>query len=252
MIRVPGQKLNAPVTFPAVLSKSRDYNAIELLLQTLFNYFYVLSEESRNIHNPRRCNVNLLPLLAQYYRYEYTDVQSVAMEREIMASVPELHHNKGTVIGVDNALALSKIDKENEVSIPWFYTKETNTITVIALDNIKTYKMLELLNLVIPLGTKVVLKPGFFVKSSEEVRMHSWTEINVGALSPDKQYYIQPNNFWHTTWDQDKQLYHTYVDTQWALGDPTNTDPQGLGKNGATRVGGTEVASNDFPVSEES
>lgn len=71
MIRVPGHKqLNVPITFPAVLSKSRDYDAIEMLFVTLFNYFYILSKESKNVHNSHRCRADLLPLLAQFYRYE--------------------------------------------------------------------------------------------------------------------------------------------------------------------------------------
>lgn len=252
MIRLPDHKrLNVPVTFPAVMSKSRDYDAIDLLFQSIFNYFYVLSKESKNIHNPKRCRVDLLPLLAEYYRYEYSDVKDINMEREIISTIPELHHNKGTVIGIENALALSRYDKSSGVTIPWFYTKETNTVIVIAFNGLKTYKMLELLKLVIPLGTKVVIKPGFFVKSSEELKMHSWTEINHGPLDFNKQYYVQPNNFWHTTWDSKEQLYHTYVDTQRELGNPNNTDPQNLGKDGATRIGGIEVANNAFTVSDK-
>lgn len=252
MIRLPDKsKLKVPITFPAVMSKSRDYDAIDLLFQNVFNYFYVLSKESKNIHNPKRCRVNLLPLLSEYYRYEYKDVKDIDMEREIIATVPELHHNKGTSVGIDNALALSRYDKTSGITIPWFYTKGTNTVTVISFKGLKTYKMLELLKLVIPLGTKVIIKPGFFVKASEELKMHSWTEINHGLLDPDKQYYVQPNNFWHTTWDPEKELYHTYVDAQRELGNPNNHDPQNLGKDGATRVGGTEIAGNEFIVPDE-
>ena len=81
------------ITFPAVMSKSRDYDAIEVLLQSVFNYFYTESIESKNVHNPYRCDVDLLPLLADFYRYSYTDVMDVDKEREIIASVPNLHHN---------------------------------------------------------------------------------------------------------------------------------------------------------------
>ena len=131
MLRVPGyNKLTVPITFPIPLTKSRDYNAINLLFVTIFNYFYVLAKESKNIHNPKRCNVNLLPLLAQFYRYEYTDVKNVAFEREIIGTVPNLHHWKGTETGVNNALALSKIDKTDGMSIPWFYDPESNIVVV--------------------------------------------------------------------------------------------------------------------------
>lgn len=237
MIRIPGQKLNTPMTFPAVMSKSRDWNAIEVLFVTIFNYFYTLSVESRNVHNPKRCRVELLPMLADYYRYSYTDVKDIELERDIIATVPELHHNKGTVIGINNALALSKIDKSNSLAIPWFYTKETNTITVIIFDGLKTYKILELLALVVPLGTKIIFKPGFSVKASEEIDMHSWTEVNFGPLEPDKQWYVTPNNTWSTVWDPEKQLYHTYVDEQAHLN--------------ASRVGNVEVANNDTKVSDD-
>lgn len=242
MIRMPYQKqLKVPITFPAVMSKSRDYNAIEYLLQTIFNYFYDESVESKNIHNPHRTKVELLPMLADYYRYQYTDVENVELERDIIATVPELHHNKGTVQGIDNALELSKVDKESEIRIPWFYQRETNTITVVLGKGIKVYKIRELLLLVVPLGTKVIIKPGYFIHASEEVQMHSWVEINVGPIDADKQWYVQPNNVWRTSWDPVKQLYHTYVDSQWAGGDPTNHNPHGLGIDGFTRVGGAEV-----------
>lgn len=214
MIRIPGQELNTPMTFPAVLSKSRDYNAIELLFVTLFNYFYTLSVESKNVHNPKRCSAQLLPLLADYFRYEYTNVESIDAEREIIGTVSELHHNKGTATGVNNALALSKVDKTDGVSIPWFYDEETNQVTVIVFDGLKTYKMLELLALVIPLGTKLVLKPGHSIKASEEVQFHSWVEVNFGPLDPTKQWYVTENNKWKTVWDPNDQLYHTYVDEQ--------------------------------------
>ena len=233
MIRIPGyDRLYVPVTFPAVLSKSRDYNAIELLLFTLFNYFYLKSYESRNIHNPKRCDANLLPLLAQFYRYEYTNVKNVDMEREIIATVPELHHNKGTSVGIDNALSLSKINKiDNNVSIPWFYDKENNLIVVIVFDGLETYKMLELLALVVPLGTKISLRPGHSIKASEEVQFHSWVEVNYGSLDPDKQWYVTPNNYWKTEWDPKDQLYHTYVDEQAHLD--------------ASRTGNIEIADNN-------
>lgn len=214
MIRIPGQELHTPLTFPAVLSKSRDYDVIEILLASVFNFFYIQAEESKNCHNPHRCEVDLLPMLADYYRYEYTDVQSVEMERDIIASVPNLHHEKGTATGVNNALMLSKVDKTDSVSIPWFYTPETNTVTVIVFNGLQTYKMYELLKLVIPLGTKVIFKPGVSIKASEEVQLHSWTEINFGYLDPDKQWCVTENNKFMTKWNPEDQLYHTYVDTQ--------------------------------------
>lgn len=214
MLRIPGQKLNTPCTFPAVMSKSRDYNLIEILFQTLANYFYILSYESKNIHNPKRCPTSFLPLLADYYRYQYTDVENIELERQIISAIPELHHNKGTVKGIENALALSKVDKDKYNTIPWFYDKSTNTVTVIITKGMKTYKMYELLKLVLPLGTKLVFQPGFSFKSSEELKMHSWTEVNVGLLDPDKQWYVTKNNTWKTEWDPEEKLYHTYVDEQ--------------------------------------
>lgn len=262
MIKLPGQKLNTPVTFPVVLSRSRDYNAVEVLLQTVFNYFYTLSKESKNIHNPRRCKVELLPLLADYYRYQYTDVKDVSLEREIIATVPELHHNKGTNTGINNALALSKVDKTDQVVIPWFYSKENNTITVIILVGIETYKLMDLLKLVVPLGTRVITIPGKFIKASEEVKMHSWTEVHFGALDPDKQWYVTKNNTWHTVWDETKQLYHTYVDYQRNIGDndmkinvidPATGDVvTGTSENTAgTRVGNIEIAKNGTEITTE-
>ena len=250
MIRVPGQKLHTPVTFPVVLSRSRDYNSIELLFWTIFNYFYVLSVESKNIHNPLRCKAELLPLLADYYRYEYTDVESIKLERQIIGTIPELHHNKGTSVGISNALSLSRRDKKQSVTIPWFYQKETNTVIVIVLDNISTYKMYELLCLVVPLGTKVELKPGKSIKASEEIKMHSWTEVNFGALDPNKQWYVTPNNVWLTEWDPKEKLYHTYVDYQRNIGSDglDVKDAEGnIVKSkdiAGTRVGNTEIAKN--------
>lgn len=246
MIRMPYlKKLNVPVTFPAVLSKSRDWNAIEILLQSVFNYFYTQSVESKNVHNPYRCDVDLLPILADYYRYSYTDVDDVEKEREIIATVPELHHNKGTKVGIDNALALSLIDKNSGITIPWFYDRETNIVTVIIFSGMQTYKMLELLKLVIPLGTRVICKPGFLVRSSEEIKLHSWVRIECGPLDPDKQYYVQPNNFWKVEWDPEKELYHTFVDASAELSNPNNHDPQGIGLDGGARYGNMEVAGNE-------
>lgn len=214
MLRIPGQELHTPLTFPAVLSKSRDYNAFEILLASIFNFFYIEAVESKNCHNPKRCPVQLLPMLADYYRYEYTDVQDVDMERQIIGMIPNLHHEKGLAVGIDNALMLSKIDKTDSISIPWFYTPETNTVTVIVFNGLQTYKMYELLKLVIPLGTKVIFKPGVSIKASEEVQLHSWTEINFGYLDPDKQWCVTENNKFMTKWNPEDQLYHTYVDTQ--------------------------------------
>lgn len=247
MIRMPYQKqLKVPVTFPAVLSKSRDYNCVvEYLCYTIFNYFYTQSVESKNIHNPHRCNVKLLPMLADYYRYSYTDVENIELERDIISTIPELAHNKGSVIGINNALELSKVDKTSEVTIPWFYQKETNLITVILPEDIKTYKMYELLKLVVPIGTKVIFKTGHFVKSSEEIQMHSWTEINVGELNPDKQYYVTKNNVWHTTWDPETQKYSVYIDEQWALSNPNELEKS------AMRIGDSEVAGNKTKIESE-
>lgn len=242
MLRMPYKKqLELPITFPNVLSKSRDYNMIEILLYTIFYYFYTQSKESRNIHNPHRCNADLLPMLADYYRYQLTDVESLELERDIMATVPQLHHYKGCVTGIDNALELSKVDKTSEIKIPWFYDKDSNQITVVLSKNVKTYKLQELLKLVVPIGTKIAIKPGYFVQASDEIKMHSWTEINFGLLDPNKQYYVVPNNYWHTSWDPEKQLYHTYVDEQWAMSNPEYTYDKA-----STRIGNAEVASNGF------
>lgn len=246
MIRMPYQKqLKLPITFPAVMSKSRDYNAIEVLLYTIFYYFYTESVESKNLHNPQRCRAELLPMLADMYRYQYTDVDNIDLEREIMATVPELHHNKGCVTGIDNALALCKVDKTAEFRIPWFYLREDNTIVIIMSKEMKTYKMMELLKLVVPLGTKIIIKPGYFVNAKEEIKMHSWAAINAGPLQPEKQYYVQPNNFWRTEYNELEQCYTLYVDEQWALSNPNNKDPQGLGVNGGTRIGNAEIAGNE-------
>lgn len=254
MIKFPGNDNRTPVTFPAVMSKSRDYNLIENLFTTVFNYFYTLSSEIHNCHNPKRCSSNLLPLLAQYYRYQYTNVENIDLEREIIAYVPLLHHNKGCNVGIDNALALCKVNKTEDITIPWFYDKENNEVVVIVFNNLKTYKMLDLLYLVVPLGTKIVFRSGNYVKSNEEVQYHSWTQVNVGDLDKNKQYCVQPNNYWHTKWNPEEELYHIYVDAQWALGDPTNKEPQSnyinpitkenITDDGATRVSGIEVASN--------
>lgn len=249
MIRMPYQKrLKVPITFPAVMSKSRDYDAVELLLQSVFNMFYTESVESRNIHNPYRCDADLLPLLADFYRYSYTDVMDVDKEREIIATIPNLHHNKGTSTGIDNALALSLVDKTSGITIPWFYDRNTNIVTVIVFSGMETYKMLELLKLVIPLGTRVICKPGFLVKSSEEIKLHSWIRIEFGPLDPYKQYYVSPNNYWRVEWDPEKELYHTYVDAGAELSNPNNKDPQNIGINGATRYGSIEVAGNDVDI----
>lgn len=252
MIRMPYQKqLKVPITFPAILSKSRDYNSIELLLYTVFNYFYELSEESKNIHNPKRCDVDLLPLLADYYRYQYTDVKDINLERQIISAVPELHHNKATTIGIDNALALSKVDKSSNISIPWFYDSDTNTVSVVIFKGLKTYKLLDLLKLVLPLGTKVLLKSGQLIQSSEEIKLHSWTEVNYGPLKPNKQWYVTPNNTWLTTWNPDEKSYHTYIDYQYHIGDDNmdivesivnESQVIGLSNNTpGTRVGNTEI-----------
>lgn len=244
MIRMPYQKkLKLPITLPVDLSRSRDYNTVvEYLLYTIFYFFYGESIESRNIHNPRRCKTDELPMLADYYRYSYTNVENIDMEREIMGTVPELHHNKGSVTGIDNALELSKLDKTSEIRIPWFYQKEENRVIVIIDKNVKTYKMLELLKLVLPLGTKVVIKPGYFVQASEEVQMHSWTEYAVGPLDPKKQYYVVKNNYWHTSWDPKEQKYHTYIDEQWAM-----SNPELEFEEASTRLGAAEVAGNEVP-----
>lgn len=248
MLRMPyNRQLKLPITFPTPLSKTRDYNAIEYLFFTIFYFFYTESVESKNLHNPFRCSAELLPMLADYYRYSYTDVKNVELEREIIATVPELHHNKGTVIGINNALELSKIDKTNEIRIPWFYDKTTNIITVVLNKDVKIYKIRELLRLVVPLGTKVIIKPGYFVQAAEEIQMHSWTEINVGPLDPKKQYYVVKNNYWHTTWDPEKQLYHTYIDEQWAMSNPENTFDEA-----STRIGNAEVAGNETKYTPES
>lgn len=245
MLKVPGyDRLTVPITFPIPLTKSRDYNAINLLFVTIFNYFYVLAKESKNIHNPKRCNANLLPLLAQFYRYEYTDVKDVAFEREIIGTVPNLHHWKGTETGVNNALALSKVDKTDGVTIPWFYDPENNIVVVIVFDGMETYKMLELLALVIPLGTKIALRPGHSIKASEEVKFHSWVEINFHTIDPKTAWYITPNNYWKVEWDPEKELYHTYVDYSAHIG-TDGLDPNVPDGTAGTRIGNTEIAGNE-------
>lgn len=220
MIRMPYQRdgLKTPITLPAVMSKSRDYNMIEYLMHQVFDFFYDESVESKNVHNPYRCDTKLLPLLADFYRYSYSTVDYTTdailnndMEREIISSVPYLHHNKGSSTGIDNALALSIINKADGVVIPWFYDKPKNLVTVIILDGVETYKMMELLKLVIPIGTRVTCKPGFLIKSSEEVQIHSWVEIKNPYLDPDKQWYVQPNNTWMADWDRENQLWHVFV-----------------------------------------
>lgn len=225
MIRIPGNKLNTPTTFPSVMSKSRDYNSIDILFQTLFSYFYTRSLESKNVHNPLRCDVNLLPMLADYFRYEYTDTQNIELERQIIAAVPYLHHYKGTATGIQNALNLSKVDKSTSVNVPWYYNND-NTITVLLYDNVETYKLMKLLKLVLPLGTKVIFRVGFGINASEEIQLATSAEINPYGVedNQNKVWNVTPNE---TGKDINADTYSEYVSEQVHLD--------------ATRIGNTEV-----------
>lgn len=64
-------------------------------------------------------------------------------------------------------------------------------------------------------------------------------------LDPKKQYYVVKNNYWHTVWNAETQLYHTYVDEQWAM-----SNPELDFKEASTRIGNAEIASNKTTYSE--
>lgn len=235
MLRMPYQKVNKiPVTFPDIISRSRDWNIIEILLYTIFYYFYNESIEIKNQHNPYRCKVELLPLLADYYRYSFTDVEDIDLEREIIANVPQLHHYKGTSTGIDNALALAKVNKENKVRIPWHYDKDKNEITVILFTNLEVYKLQELLKLVVPLGTKVVIKPGYYKNVQEEIQMHSYTEYNKN-VKPDNYYAITQGE---RNTEFISGFYRDYVKEQKGYGNPEQDDY-------STRAGTASIMSDE-------
>ena len=98
---------------PYYLSTSRDYQMVLALFDLLVNTIKTDIDTLVDNLDPYKCNYKLLELLASYVGYDYDYKESYDANRLIICHYIDMLRNRGNIIGLSMAAALSFNAKED-------------------------------------------------------------------------------------------------------------------------------------------
>ena len=200
---------------PTEFKKSRDYQLFLLIMNIIFSNVKADTEDLSHLYNVNRCPDSILPLLGDFKGWEWDDKDTVENERKIIGAIPELLHNRGSNIGINNAVnvASSLIDSEYFIQFYWSYDRENNVITVYLYDDIHLPKIHDLIEVVRPFGTKVIYEIASIIKNNNAIEFRSFAYPSIRDIDPLLDYLVAPNNNPDISivWDPTKELYEDFV-----------------------------------------
>jgi phage tail-like protein len=175
---------------PKVYSNSRDYKALLTLLDIVLNLSKYEIDNIKDLYDPMKCPVQLLPYLAEMVGYKYNNKDSVRENRIIIANFAKLIHYRGSEIGIKLAAALSlnSAGKEEEISDLQFlqviYNRENATIQIFYPRNYT--KVRNLMDYVRPVGmtTSLIGAMGFY--ATEQVGVTTEVDVKVRPFETGK------------------------------------------------------------------
>lgn len=228
---------------PQIYKNSRDYKALLTLLDIILNLSKHEIDNIKDLYDPMKCPVQLLPYLAEMVGYKYNNKDSVRENRIIIANFAKLIHYRGSETGIKLAAALSlnSAGKEEEIQdlsfLQVIYNRETATIQIFYPR--EQTKVRNLIDYVRPVGmsTSLVGAMGFYatdqvgVTTDVDIKVRPFekgknnvdnsvgrSEVNMGALSATKGAGSVTGGVWEelldneVTWEDLEEREVTWED----------------------------------------
>ena len=167
---------------PYYYTTSRDYQVVLSLFDLLVNTIKTDIDTLVDNLDPYKCNYKLLELLASYVGYDYDYKESYDANRLIICNYVEMIRNRGNIIGLSMAAALSfnakedldKVEELNMFSIE--FIKEEHKVAIYIYYPVYLQKIRDLLERVRPIGVGLELIPAYEVKGIEALEVHDYVK----------------------------------------------------------------------------
>ena len=175
---------------PQVYSNSRDYKALLTLLDIVLNLSKYEIDNIKDLYDPMKCPVKLLPYLAEMVGYEYNNKDSVRENRVIISNFARLIHYRGSELGIKMAAALSlnSAGKEDELEglefLQVIYDRENGTIQIFYPD--KQSKVRNLMDYVRPVGMSTTMVGAMGFHATEQVGVTTEIDVKVRPFETGK------------------------------------------------------------------
>lgn len=175
---------------PQVYSNSRDYKALLTLLDIVLNLSKYEIDNIKDLYDPMKCPVKLLPYLAEMVGYEYNNKDSVRENRVIISNFARLIHYRGSELGIKMAAALSlnSAGKEDELEglefLQVIYDRENGTIQIFYPD--EQSKVRNLMDYVRPVGMSTTMIGAMGFHATEQVGVTTEIDVKVRPFEMGK------------------------------------------------------------------
>lgn len=200
---------------PTEFKKSRDYQLFLVLINIVLGNVKSDTDDVAHLFNINTCPDSILPLLADFKGWEFDEKDPIENERKIIGAISELLHNRGSIVGINNAVnvASSLIKSEYFIQFYWNYDRDENKITVYLYEDIHLPKIRDLIEIVRPFGSKVVYEIASIVKSNNTVEFRSFAYPSIRDIDPLLDYMVAPSNNPDISivWDPTEELYEDFV-----------------------------------------
>lgn len=166
---------------PWVLRQSRDFQSFCKLFDLLVNNFKTSADYWTSLIDFDSCPDRLLPLLASYVGYNYDYTESYDSNRTIIKHFPNMIRNRGSLLGMSIATALSvntlgtadKIEALNMFRIE--SVTEGNKIKIYIFFPSKLNKIRDLLELTRPAGCGLELVAADLIATVDGIEISVFT-----------------------------------------------------------------------------
>ena len=182
--------INSENFVPQVYKNSRDFKALLTLLDIVLNLSKYEIDNIKDLYDPMKCPVQLLPYLAEMVGYKYNNKDSVRENRIIIANFAKLIHYRGSETGIKLAAALSlnSAGKEEEIQdlsfLQVIYNRENATIQIFYPR--EHTKVRNLIDYVRPVGMSTSLIGAMGLYATEQVGVTTDVDIKVRPFEKGK------------------------------------------------------------------
>lgn len=165
---------------PYFYRNSRDYQSILALFDLIINVTKINIDTLIDNLDPNKCNYLLLELLASFVGYDYDHKESYDANRLIINNYINMIRNRGNVVGLKTAAALSfnaKDDEDRVEQLDMFsvrYLKDERKIAIYIYVPTYLNKIRDLIERVRPAGIPLELIPAYNLKVNETLEVHDY------------------------------------------------------------------------------
>ena len=185
---------------PRIYATSRDYQAIQRLLDVITNVEKSDVDNLVSLVNADMCPSKYLPLLATFVGYDYDYSLSYEANRLIIKYYPLMIRLRGSEEGIvlACAVALNSSDALKSITGAMNYINviydEENAILKIFINSTVPPKLYELIEVVRPVGMSIKIMPSQSVRPKEEIRISDVVSVGRFEVHTSNRYYVMPGS----------------------------------------------------------